>query len=85
MKAKQELRNLDIKFSGVDRWNRPIYKLRDKSIYFGSVNTLFNYEATEEEVNNYFLDNIEELEYFGNSFGCEPIGGISEDLRLHII
>lgn len=74
-----------IKFRGIDKWNRPVYKVIDKPMYFGSTDTLFNDEADEEKVNEYFKDNTEELEYFGSTFGCEPHGGRSELLILKIV
>jgi len=74
-----------IKFRGIDRYNRPVYKVIDKPIYYGSTDTLFHDEAEEEKVNNYFKNNTDELEYFGNSFGCEPMGGRKENLKLILI
>lgn len=73
-----------IKFRGIDRWNRPVYKVIDKPMYFGSTDTLFSDEAEEETVNNYFKDNTNELEYFGAHFGCEPHGGRPKNLILTI-
>jgi len=37
------------------------------------------------EISKYFKENIEELEYFGSYFGCEPCGGINSDIKLIII
>ena len=34
------MRNFDIKFRGVDDFNRPVFKVVDKAIYFGSTNIL---------------------------------------------
>ena len=34
-----------IKFRGIDRWNRPVFKVIDKPMYFGSTDTLFNDEV----------------------------------------
>jgi hypothetical protein len=73
-----------IKFRGIDNYNRPIYKVIDKPMYFGSTDTLFSDEADEEKVNDYFKSNTDELEYFGNRFGCEPHGGRPENLILTI-
>ena len=33
----------------------------------------------------YFKDHIDELEYFGDHFGCEPHGGLDKGLKLEII
>lgn len=70
-----------VKFRGIDRFNRPVFKSIDKkSTYYGSVNTLFSYGATEKEV----LAKITEadLTYFGKSFGCEPWGTPTPTLAI---
>jgi hypothetical protein len=79
------MKNIKIKFRGIDDWNRPVFKDIDSNIYFGSVNTLFNYDDTAEKVLTYFKDHIDELEYFGTHFGCEPMGGISKNITLEIV
>ena len=69
-----------VKFEGIDRFNRPIFKsLKTKSRY-GSVDVLFNYDSTEKDV----LRKVSEkdLLYFGNSFGCEPMGDSVENLII---
>lgn len=80
---------LEIKFRGIDDWNRPVYKVagdKYKSLHFGSTNTLFKYEDTVEKVNEYFKDHISELEYFGTNFNCEPHGGMPfKGLELKIM
>ena len=50
------MRNFDIKFRGVDDFNRPVFKVPEQNIYFGSVNTLLpgpkiNPNGTVEEIN----------------------------------
>ena len=82
---KMEERNIDIKFKGIDDWNRPVYKVVDKNIFFGSVNKLFNYNASDTEVNEYFRSNLEELEFFGDHFGCEPHGGRASNWVFNIV
>ena len=77
-----------IKFRSIDDWNRPVFKVIDeryKSLYFGSVTTLFNYENSADKVIAYFKDHIDELEYFGDRFGCEPYGGSFKGLELELI
>lgn len=78
---------VNIKFKGIDDWNRPVFKDIIRALYFGSVKTLFNDNATENEVLKYLKDNMKELEYFGDSFGCEPHGGLNPniELRLNVI
>ena len=84
---------LKLKFKGIDGWNRPVFKVIDKNIYFGSVTTLFEYDDDPYKITEYFKDNIGELEYFGNHFDCEPHGGVEfryegilyDDFELEII
>jgi hypothetical protein len=72
-----------IKFKGIDSWSRPVFKTVDKPEYFGSVTTLFDYNATEEDVLKRI--HVSELEYFGDHFGCEPHGGINPNVKLEIV
>lgn len=82
---------IEVKFVGVDHWNRPIFKSIKRHVYykqlsylfFGSVNNLFNEDTDELMV----LANLHEtdLEYFGTTFGCEPHGGLRGDIKLKII
>ena len=76
---------INIKFKGVDDWNRPVFKDVDRSVYFGSTNKLFDWSDSEEVIVNYFKDNPNVLEYFGSSFNCEPNGGILKHSKLNII
>ena len=76
---------IPITFVGIDGWNRPIFKVIDKKEYYGSVTKLFDFDSTLDVVLNYFQDHIDELEYFGTSFDCEPQGGINPNIKLKII
>lgn len=69
-----------IKFEGIDSWNRPVFKDVNSKKRFGSVNTLFDDDATEEEV----LAKITEfdLRYFGTAFCCEPMGNPAYNLQI---
>lgn len=71
-KANEQIKLI---FVGIDSWNRPVWRDPDKSqrAYFGDVNNLFGYEATEEEVRAKIKD-VYGLCYFGDHFGCEPMG-----------
>jgi len=62
----------EVKFIGIDDWNRPVFKDIEKESYYGSLNTLFGYDATEDIVLKTVLST--ELLLFGNSFNCEPWG-----------
>ena len=57
---------------GIDKWNRPGGKGTEQKAFYGSVDELFSYGATEEEVLKKV--DIYGLCYFGDHFGCEPMG-----------
>lgn len=70
-----------VKFKGIDRFNRPVFKSLDKQRrFYGSVHKLFSYDATEKEV----LSKVSEddLCYFGSQFGCEPYGTWVDNLTI---
>ena len=84
------MRKFVIKFRGVDDFNRPVFKVVDSAIYFGSTTTLFPDlkkfpNGTKEEINEYFRNNQQEIELFGDTFNCEPHGGNSEKWQFEII
>ena len=61
-----------VKFHGIDHFNRPIFKDINSKQFFGDTDNLFDGDATEAEV----LSKIssKNLTYFGDFFGCEPMG-----------
>lgn len=69
-----------VKFRGIDFWGRPVFKHVSSNSHFGSTNILFDGHESEAEV----LSKIEssDLEYFGQSFDCEPNGGIVEGIMI---
>lgn len=69
---RKKVDQIRLKFIGIDNWNRPVWKAPEEKAYYGSVNELFDYEATEEEV----LKKVDTygLCYMGDHFGCEPMG-----------
>jgi len=76
---------INLRFRGIDDWNRGVYKDVDGPLHFGSVNHLFGWGETKEEVDKYFRENMKELEYYGNKFPCESHGGIPSTYVLTII
>lgn len=68
------IKELHIKFRGIDDWNRPVFKVVDKPIYIGSVVSLFDYTDSKEKIISYFKEHISELVIFGTHFCCEPNG-----------
>ena len=67
------MKNERVMFVGIDGWNRPIFRSIDfPRNHFGATDILFRGDADEAEV----LERIsaEDLTFFGNKFGCEPMG-----------
>jgi GH43 family beta-xylosidase len=75
----------NIKFAGIDSWNRPVFKATNSNNYYGSVTTLFDSYDKKQDIIDYFKRNIYELEWFGTEFDCEPNGGLNSDIELNII
>ena len=73
---------ITVMFEGIDHWNRPVFKSTKTKSRYGSVDFLFNYNTSEKEV----LEIISEkdLLYFGNNFGCEPMGNPCKNLKILI-
>jgi len=72
----------NVKFYGIDRFNRPVFKSLDegKGKFYGDVNNLFSYEATELEV--LAKVTVDDLCYFGSRFDCEPYGTPVDNLQI---
>ena len=72
---KTDMKDLRLKFKGIDDWNRPVF-MDDNSRYFGDTDHLFDYTASKDDVLNFYrnmpLNNC--ICYFGQQFGCEPMG-----------
>ena len=84
------MKKIQLKFYGIDYFNRPVYKDVNSKNYYGSANVLFPDRGiapnnTIEEINDYFRNNIFQLCYFGTSFNCEPYGGSLKNIELIII
>ena len=71
---------MEIKFEGIDDWNRAVFKALESNARFGSTSVLFPYWEPEESV----LEKVSEkhLTYFGNSFNCEPMGSNSGNIKI---
>ncbi len=69
-----------VKFEGIDDFNRPIFKDVNSRNRYGSTFFLFPYWTSEEEV----MKKVQEkdLSYFGTSFGCEPMGTNSGNIKI---
>lgn len=82
---KDSVKIINIKFRGIDDFNRPVFKDVDSSTYYGSTITLYGWDEPAEKIVEHFKSNIDELEYFGSRFGCEPNGGLSKNIKLNIV
>lgn len=71
---------IKIKFVGIDGFNCPIFKQVASRSHFGSTDKLFSDDADESEVLKTVSE--EDLCYFGNSFGCEPMGTRAGDIEI---
>ena len=60
---------IKVVFEGIDSWNRAVFKSINSKERFGSTDKLVN---TEDEAKALITE--QDLVYFGNSFGCEPMG-----------
>lgn len=61
-----------IRFVGVDEWNRPTFKETDGNRYYCDVEHLFNYGATEPEIKAQ-ADKLTPI-FKGYTFNAEPQG-----------
>ena len=74
-------KQIKIEFVGVDSWGKATFRSVEKPYrFYGSVYSLFSDNATEEEV----LKEIDEdsMCYFGSSFGCEPEGTQTGNIKI---
>ena len=61
-----------VTFEGIDSNNRPVFKGINSCLRYGNCEELFPYQTSEAEVMKKVTS--ESLVYFGESFGCEPMG-----------
>ena len=73
---------IELEYYGTDYWSRPVFKKRDRDIYFGSVDTLVPNEKLnlidEKSIVEYFKENPKEIVYFGTDLDDDPNGGRSD-------
>jgi hypothetical protein len=58
-------------YEGIDFWNRPIF-VDANGNRFGNVDTLFNHDASFEEVTEQITE--DHIYYFGTEVDCDPMG-----------
>ena len=63
---------INVKFYGIDSWDRPVFKEVGKRSFYGSIDHLCSYGDSEQKVLEKVSANS--LVFFGSSFDCEPCG-----------
>jgi len=63
---------MDVMFKGINRWGCPVFMNPNYNSRYGSLNILFKYGTSEEEV----LKGVTaaDLVFFGNCDDCDPMG-----------
>jgi len=64
---------IPVRFSGIDGFNRPVFKEMGGKRHYGFTNLVFTLEASEADVMQGI--NPDDIEFFGHTFNCEPHGG----------
>lgn len=83
--SKKPIKIIDVKFRGIDDWHRPVFKTVDSVIHYGSTDKLFDHWTPISEINDWFREHPDQLQYFGTKFNCEPEGGMPSHYKLNII
>lgn len=68
------MKTIDLKFRGIDRFNRPVFQKVGTNRYYGSTDLLFSHGTSKKVIEKVIKDDGAPLVYFGESFGCEPDG-----------
>ena len=84
------MRQLRVKFEGIDNFNRPVFINPATGWRYGDTDNLFAWNATEEDVVQFYNNNPKPLRdhlvIFGCKFGCEPEGiPLAKDVEVIII
>lgn len=61
----------ELKYYGINKWNRPVFKEIGNKKYFGAFSLLFNYNESDNEILR--CTKIQDLCYFGTRFDNKPI------------
>lgn len=72
----------ELKFQGIDFWARPQFKDQHGN-YFGSVEDLFDYSATFEEVTEKISE--KDIVYFGRECDCDPDGSRMKADKIKLV
>ncbi len=78
----EKLHKRELKFEGIDDWNRPVFKDHNNN-RFGDVDNLFNWGDTFETVTSKISE--KHICYFGSTFGCEPMGTLINPDKIKLV
>jgi len=79
---EEKQKKIFLRFHGIDCFNRPIFKEVVKNNFYGSISKVCPWNEGVHIIPDMKL---EDLVYFGNSFGCEPMGNPCPDNEKWII
>jgi len=85
-KVKEDSR-VELKFIGIDFWNRAQF-IDQKGNYFGNVNMLFDYGISFETLTD--PDEVqslseEDIVYFGREPDCDPDGTLINSKKIKLV
>jgi hypothetical protein len=66
-----QIQKAKLEFVGIDDWSRPVWKVPETNVFFGSLDKLCSNEDKEQVLEGLKLS---ELCWFGSWFNCEPMG-----------
>lgn len=71
-KEIKEIKEIFLEFTGIDYFNRPVFKQVDQNNFYGSINKVYPWNDNGDSK----ISDIksEDLVYFGKKFECEPMG-----------
>jgi hypothetical protein len=68
---EEKQKEVFLRFHGVDCFKRPIFKEIGKNNFYGSVDKIYPWNDLDSSISDI---KSEDLVYFGNTFGCKPMG-----------
>jgi hypothetical protein len=80
---KEKPKEVFLRFHGIDYANRPVFKEVDKNNFYGSITKI--YPWNDDGVSLTSDIKSKDLVYFGNIFGCEPMGNPCPDNEKWVI
>ena len=77
---------IDVKFTGVDWWCRPLFK-SEKGNYYTDLSLVPNHLSNSDMkgIVDYYKENTDRLELFGSDLEYDPIGGLNPNIKLNVL